>query len=90
VLAVLAMLAPKSALRVVAGGSDWSALRGLIPSPPLRAASLLLSGLDGKAGALTEPESCPDSEGEGRAYLRAATFLTGRKSVFSIGERHWR
>jgi hypothetical protein len=57
VLAVLAMLAPKWALRVAPGGSDWSALRGPIPSPPLRAVSLSLSGRDGKAGASTELES---------------------------------
>ena len=50
VLAVLAMLAPKSALRVAAGGS----------APPIPSAArrvVLLSGRDGKAGASTELES---------------------------------
>jgi hypothetical protein len=61
---VLAMLAPKWALRVAAGGS-------VPPFPPRRAALLLLSGRDGKAGALTEPESCLDSRGECHLYLCA-------------------
>jgi hypothetical protein len=55
VLAVLAMLAPKWALRVAPGGSDWSALRGPIPSPPLRAAPLRLSGRDGTGKQAPQP-----------------------------------
>jgi hypothetical protein len=47
VLAILAMLAGKNALRVAA----------LLPSPPLRAAARPASGRDGKAGAPTEQES---------------------------------
>ena len=49
-LAVLAMLAPKWALRVAPGGS----------APPIPSAArrvMLSSGRDGKAGVSTEPES---------------------------------
>ena len=49
-LAVLAML-------VRQGRCAWFRVAPLLPSPPLRAASLLLSGRDGKAGASTELES---------------------------------
>ena len=56
-LAGLAMLARRQgALRVAAGGSDWSALRGPIPFPALRAAAWALLGRDGKAGSPVEPE----------------------------------
>jgi|ERR1700722_2667115 hypothetical protein len=57
-LAILAMLARQGgALRVAPGGSDWSALRGPIPSPALRAVAWALPGRDGKAGSPIEPES---------------------------------
>jgi hypothetical protein len=70
VLAVLAMLAPKWALRVAPGGSAPP-----IPSAARRVA--LLSGRDGKAGVSTELESCP---GEGQSVistLRAAGACCG-------------
>src|SRR4051812_50178633 len=56
-LAILAMLARQGALCVAPGGSDWSALRGPIPSPALRAVAWALPGRDGKAGSPIEPES---------------------------------
>jgi Winged helix-turn helix len=43
--------------RAVRGRCAWLRAAPLLPSPPLRAASLLLSGRDGKAGASTELES---------------------------------
>ena len=58
VLAILAMLARKSALRVAPGGSA-----PLIP--PLRAAALAAPGRDGKAGSPIEQESRFGSRREG-------------------------
>ena len=55
-LASLAMLVRQGALRVAAGGSDWSALRGPIPSPALRTVALALPGRDGKAGSPIKSE----------------------------------
>ena len=54
VLAILAMLARKGALRVAPGGSGW--LRSS-QSPPLRAAAPAAPGRDGKAGLPIEQES---------------------------------
>ena len=80
-LTVLAMLAPKWALRVAPGGS----------APPIPSAArrdMLSSGRDGKAGASTELESWPGSGGKVSCLTFApVTFLTGRKSVFSNGDR---
>jgi hypothetical protein len=59
VLAILAMLARKSALRVAPGGSAP-------PIPPLRAAALAAPGRDGKAGSPIEQESRFGSRREGR------------------------
>ena len=39
------------------GRCAWLRVAPLLPSPPLRAAAVLLSGRDGKAGASTEVES---------------------------------
>lgn len=49
--------ARQSALCVAPGGCDWSALRGPMPSPPLRFVPWALPGRDGKAGSPIEPES---------------------------------
>jgi hypothetical protein len=48
---------PRHARAEVGGRCAWLRAAPLLPSPPLRAASLLSSGRDGKAGVSTEPES---------------------------------
>jgi len=77
VLAVLAMLAPKWALRVAAGGSAP-------PIPPLCAASLLLSGRDGKAGALTERKAAP-IQGCHVCFARCDISNGEKKCLFNRG-----
>ena len=78
-LAVLAMLAPKWARAARGSGR-------LRSSHPLRCAPRPYScqAGTGEQAPKTELESCPDVI----STLRAVTFLTGAKSVFSNGGRH--
>ena len=67
---------PHHARAEVGARCAWLRAAPLLPSPPLRAASLLSSGRDGKAGASTELESCPGDECH-LYFARRVTFLTG-------------
>ena len=60
----------------------------LLPSPPLRAASLCCQAGTGKQAPQPNWEAALARGHECQIYFRVATFLTGRKSGFSNGERH--
>ena len=73
-LAILAMLAPKGALRVAPGGSALP-----IPFVPLH--GLLLPGRDGKAGAPIEQESWVWARAARSAVSRSGLSVTAPDGV---------